>query len=110
MKFTKAKAPSKLNTRKEEHLDRVSRETSYPVIRGLVGIVANLFYALALMIAALGLVSIYFFGAAGAFTLIVAAVVGSIIWIIGRLIFEAGLVLVDLVDSILDINSRYEAE
>ena len=110
----KAKAPSKLNTRKEEHLDRVSRETSYPSTRRLVRLVANIFYALAVvnfgatLITALYLLSDSAFGMIDFFLLIAAAVISAIIWIIGRIIFEVGLVLVDVVDSILDINSRYE--
>lgn len=97
------------NTKKEAYLDRVATQTSYPVLRGLIAFLANLLFGLALVCAIIGFLgALNFSGVLAIVTFVASILIGAVVFILGRIVQEGMSLFVDLADSILDLNSRYE--
>jgi len=104
----------KKNLAKELYVDRITKQTTYPVFRSLIGILTILIHLLAVVSLAIGgalsfsLVDHSFFFAT--LVLIATLIISFILYIIGRLVYEVASILADLADSTLDLNSRYEQQ
>lgn len=108
------KANNKLNPNKEAYLDRVTNQTSYPVLRGLVSVLSHLILAVASVNLGVGVLlaikfsndSILFAGV----TLVITILISAVIYILGRLLYEVASIFADIADSILDLNCRYDQQ
>jgi len=107
-----SKTQSKANTKKEAYLDRVATQTSYPVLRGLIAFRANLLFGLALVCVVIGFLGALnfrdFSSVLAIVTFVASILIGAVVFILGRIVQEGLSLFVDVADSILDLNSRYE--
>jgi F0F1-type ATP synthase assembly protein I len=108
------KSSKKINTEKEAYLDRIKDETSYPVLRGLISVMSNILIALATVSLVVGLLlSIYFSNNSPLFAVvafIISILISSLIYIAGRLLYEAASIFADIADSVIDLNYRYDRQ
>ena len=103
---------NKKNLKKESYLDRITDQTSYPVLRSLTSILSNLLIALSIVNLGLGVLlsmqlrdeSTLLMGLA----LVITIIISAVIYIFGRLLYEIASIFADIADSILDLNSRYD--
>ena len=103
------------NQLKQQYLERIRMQSSYPAFRSLIMIFTYLLYILAGIIAffglILGLVAMFNQGFFPGLGLILGAVVtAAIYFVIGKVFKEAASMLADVVDSITDFYSRYEQQ
>ena len=98
---------------KQQYLQRIRNETSYPTYRSIIGIIAILGYIMAVLmgLGALGGgiagMSQSFFAGLG--TLVVGLVAAVIMFFLARFWKEAALILVDIGDSVADANAKNES-
>jgi hypothetical protein len=108
------KANKKLNPKKEAYLDRVTDQTSYPVLRGLISVLSNLLIAVAIVNLGVGvLLAIKFSNDSMLFagvTFVITLLISAVIYILGRLLYEVASIFADIADSILDLNCRYDQQ
>lgn len=108
------KTSKKINTEKEAYLDRVKDETSYPILRVLISVISNILLALATASLVVGvLLAIYFSNNSPLFAVIafiISVLISSLIYIAGRLLYEAASIFADIADSIIDLNYRYDRQ
>jgi membrane protein YqaA with SNARE-associated domain len=101
-----------LNAKKETYLERVANQTSYPVLRGLISFLSNLLLLLAIVNFGIGLIGALYFREFNSIlaivSLLASTLISAVIYIIGRIIYEGISILIDIADSTLDLNSRYE--
>jgi hypothetical protein len=101
-------------TTKQQYLDLIRRNSSYPTFRGFIDLVTLLSYAgaavwaLGALIGGLSLMTRSFITGMGALVagLLFAAI--SFLW--ARLLKEFALMLADIGDSVVDANSRVRQE
>ena len=99
-----------MNTQKQQYLTRIRANTSYPVYRGIIGVIALLGYVLAgisalgALISGLGTMGQSFLGGLG--MLIAGLVVSGLIFLLARFWKEAALILADIGDSITETNAK----
>lgn len=104
-----------MTSAKQQHLERIRSETAYPTFRSLIN-----FFAISLCILGGIFLSIGVLGLVGqllglwqSFGLLpgLGLVVAGVIYIItGKVFKEAAVMLADMVDSLTDLNSRYEQQ
>ena len=87
----------------DNYLEQVRNQTSYPNYRKVVGVVTVIGYILGVMAAVAGIIEMFDDGMREA-----PRVIFAVVWIfiLVPLYNEISLMLVDLVDSTLDRNSR----
>jgi hypothetical protein len=95
---------------KQQYLESIRQSSAYPTYRGVIGLIAFLFYAVAVVsalsavIGGLGAMSRSFM--TGLATLVVGLLFAAIFFLMARFYKEAALILADIGDSIVDANSR----
>lgn len=95
---------------KQQYLDSIRHNSAYPTYRGVIGLIAFVFYAIAglsalsALIGGLGIMTTSFMG--GLATLVAGGLFAALFFLLGGLYKEAALVLVDMGDSIIDANSQ----
>jgi|694.fasta_scaffold50210_2 hypothetical protein len=108
------KAYKKLNPKKEAYLDRVTDQTSYPVLRGLTSVLSYLMLAVAGVNLGLGvLLAIKYSNDSlliAGVILVITLLSSGVIYILGRLFYEVASIFADIADSILDLNCRYDQQ
>jgi hypothetical protein len=95
---------------KQQYLDAIRRSSAYPTYRGVIGLIAFVFYAIAgvsalsAVIGGLSTMTQSFF--LGLASLVVGLLFAALFFLLAKLYKEAALILVDMGDSIIDSNSR----
>lgn len=99
------------NPTKQKYIERIRAETTYPIFRRLVGVLATLINVLGILCLVLGpiigIVSLFKDGAAGLVIIFGGIVYGLILILSGKLLKETSFMLADIADSITDLNCRY---
>jgi len=105
-----------MNPLREQYLDRIRSESAYPAFRGVVNIIARLFYAFGGLIIVAAIIQALIvllkgggMGPVGIPVTLFAVVFGLFYIVLGKVIREVSLMLADVADSITDLNSRYES-
>jgi hypothetical protein len=95
---------------KQQYLDSIRQSSAYPTYRGVIGLIAFLFYAvsgvsaLGALIGGLGAMTRSFMTGLG--TLVMGLLFAAIFFLMAKFYKEAALILADIGDSIVDSNSR----
>ncbi len=103
-----------MNSSKEQYLESIRSNTSYPTYRAVIGTIAIVGYllagfeGLAALIAGFGSMRYSFFQGVG--ILIMGLIVAALTFLLARFWKEAALILADLGDSTVEANSRISAE
>ncbi len=102
-----------MNPAKKKYLDRIRSDSAYPAFRKAVNVITLLLYtigAMCLLGAAIVWVSIMTKQLEGshASAIVVGLLLGVFYLVLGKVFREVSLMLVDVADSITDLNSRYE--
>ena len=103
-----------MTSAKQQYLDALRRNSAYPTYRGVIGLVAFVFYAIAAvsalgaLIGGLGAMTRSFITGLG--TLIVGLLFAVLFFLMAKLYKEAALILVDMGDSIIDSNSQTQRQ
>jgi len=95
---------------KQQYLDSVRSNTSYPVFRGIIGTITLIWY----IVAAIEAVGALFSGFAqmrysfltGVGYIIVGAIAAVLTYAVARFLKEAALILADIADSTVETNAR----
>jgi hypothetical protein len=99
------KANKKLNPKKEAYLDKLTDQTSYPVLRGLISVLSNLLVAVAIVILGVGvLLAIKFSNDSMLFagvTLVITLLITAVIYILGRLLYEVASIFLRMLQTLL---------
>lgn len=111
-----------LDTTKQQYLERIRRETAYPMYRNIIGIIAILGFVMAglvglgSLILSLGIIIAGFSNQNilagllfGLICLVQGLVWAAIIFFLARFWKEASLILVDIGDSITDANAKRDS-
>jgi hypothetical protein len=97
-----------MTTAKQQYLDSLRQNSAYPTYRGVIGLIALVFYAIAgvsamgALIGGLGAMTRSFMTGLG--TLLVGLLIAALFFLMAKLYKEAALILVDMGDSIVDSN------
>lgn len=99
------------NPTKQKYIERIRAETTYPIFRRLVGVLATLIHVLGILYLVFGPISgiaiLFKEGAVGLGFIVVSIVVGLLLILSGKLFKETSFMLADIADSITDLNCRY---
>lgn len=95
---------------KQQYLDSIRQSSAYPTYRGVIGLIAFLFYAVAgvsalsAVIGDLGAMTRSFL--TGLATLVIGLLFAAIFFLMAKFYKEAALILADIGDSVVESNSR----
>ena len=103
-----------MNSTKQQYLEAIRSNTSYPTYRAVIGIIAIVGYllagfeGLAALISGFGYMRYSFFQGVG--ILIMGLIVAVLTFLLARFWKEAAQILADLGDSVVETNSRTTLE
>jgi hypothetical protein len=101
-----------MNELKKKYLQRIRKESAYSFLRGFLNVVL----ALTLVVSAISLFYAFIafkgFSKSGSGYQVFLSFfgIGTLLPIVGYLGKQSGLLLIDIADSITDLNSRYEEQ
>jgi hypothetical protein len=99
-----------MNSSKQQYLDAIRRNSAYPTYRGVIGLIAFVFFAIAavtalsVVVSGIALMTRSFMG--GVAAIVLGLLFAALFFLAGKLFKEAALVHVDMGDSVIDSNSQ----